>query len=210
MITNRGTNKRKYVSLSLLIAAIGATIAGSVLLVRNWQYVNRLAGQGYLGLFFSSLLAGSPIPIPTPSMILTFTLGSLLNPLLVGTVAAAGNTVGNSLTYFTGRRGINWLTDFGVSDPSSGIGRFLKRLRIPQVSDLASRRGVVAAIFLLSIFPNPALTPMVIGLGARRFQFSRFLLICWVGLMVQGIVLAYLGYFGLGSILRALGVFKLP
>jgi membrane protein DedA with SNARE-associated domain len=39
-----------------------------------------------------------------------------------------------------------------------------------------------------------------------RFGWVRFFFATWAGRTVKGMALAYLGYFGLGSILRWLGV----
>ena len=210
----KSSTKRRHVAVGFLVATIGGSVAGSVFLIRYWEYVSRLEYHGYLGLFLISLLAGSPVPIPTPSMILTFTLGSLLNPILVGGVSGVGNAIGNALIYFTGRGGLRFFANFDVSDAtseasSSRIGQFLRKIRMPRMLDFANRRGVVA-VFLLSIFPNPVLTPMVLGMGATRFRFTKFFLACWAGKTVQAMILAYLGYFGLRSLLHFLGVFNIP
>jgi len=63
--------KRKYLAISLLAAIIIISVGGSIFLIFNWEYVEQLENRGLLGLFIISLFAGSPIPIPTPSMILT-------------------------------------------------------------------------------------------------------------------------------------------
>jgi membrane protein DedA with SNARE-associated domain len=43
-----------------------------------------------------------------------------------------------------------------------------------------------------------------------RFHFWKFFLAIWAGKTVQGLVLSYLGYYGLRSILRYFGVFDVP
>jgi membrane protein YqaA with SNARE-associated domain len=214
MATSKSSSKRKHVSVGLLVATIGGSVAASVFLIYHWEYVSRLENHGYFGLFLISLLAGSPIPIPTPSMIFTFTLGSLLNPVLVGIVSGLGNAIGIALIYLTGRGGLQFLPNFDVSASaseasSSRIGWFLRKIRMPQMLGFANRRGVVA-VFLLSIYPNPVLTPVVLGMGATRFRFTKFFLACWVGKTVQTMILAYLGYFGLRPLLHFLGVFNAP
>ena len=201
------TRQRNYIAVILLVATVGGSVALSIFLIYNWEYVIQLEHAGYLGLFLISLLAGSPVPIPTPSMILTFTLGSLLNPLLVGAVSGLGNAIGYALVYFTGRGGLQFLPDFSVAD--SRIYRFLRRIGLSRVLESPNRTGVVA-VFLLSIYPNPVLTPMVLGMGAKRFSFTKFFLACLAGKLVFTIVLAFLGYFGLHSLLHLLGVFNVP
>ena len=205
--------KRKYIAIGLLAAITIISVGGSVLLIFNWEYVEQLQDKGLFGLFIVSLFAGSPIPIPTPGMILTFTLGSLLNPALVGLVAGVGNGIGNALIYWSGRGGLEFFKSFSVpgqdGEPTSRIGRFFKRLKIPQMLDRARGR-VLLAVFLLSIYPNPVLTPMILGMGASRFNFTRFFVAVLAGKTVQSMILAYLGYFGLRSFLRYIGVFDMP
>ena len=207
------SRKNQYIAIGLLAALIIISVGGTVLLIFNWEYVEQLQNQGLLGLFVISLFAGSPIPIPTPSMILTFTLGSLLNPVLVGLVSGLGNGIGNALVYWSGRGGLKFFESFNVSDkdgePSSRIGRFFRKLKIQQLLNRA-RGKVLLTVFLLCIYPNPVLTPMIITMGASRFSFTRFFIAVWAGKTVQSMLLAYLGYFGLRSLLRYIGIFDMP
>jgi membrane protein YqaA with SNARE-associated domain len=207
VVTSESSRSKKYIAAALLVVTIGGSAAVAVFLIYHWEYVIQLENEGYLGLFLISLLAGSPIPIPTPSMILTFTLGSLLNPALVGIVSGLGNAIGYALIYMTGRGGFHLLPSFNISD--SGLGRFLRKIRMSRLLDSPNRTGMVA-VFLLSIYPNPVLTPMVLGMGATRFSFTKFFIACWGGKTVMTLLLAFLGYFGLRSLLHFLGVFNVP
>jgi membrane protein YqaA with SNARE-associated domain len=201
--------KRQYIAIGLMAAVIIISVGGSVFLVFNWEYVEKLQDGGLWGLFIISLFAGSPIPIPTPSMILTFTLGSLLNPALVGLVSGMGNGIGNALVYWSGRGGLAFFKSFPVfnqtGEPSSRIGRFFRKLKISQWME-RSNRGVMVTVFLLSLYPNPVLTPMLIGMGASRFSFTKFSIAICAGKIAQSMILAYLGYFGLRSFLHYLGM----
>jgi len=215
MATKEATisRKKQYIAIGLLAALIIVSVGGSVFLIFNWEYIEQLQNRGLFGLFIISLFAGSPIPIPTPGMILTFTLGSLLTPALVGLVSGLGNGIGNALVYWSGRGGLAFFKSFSVSgqdkEPSSRIGRFFRKLKIQQLLNRARGR-VLLTVFLLSIYPNPVLTPMIIAMGASRFSFTRFFIAVWAGKTVQSMLLAYLGYFGLRSLLRYLGIFDMP
>jgi membrane protein YqaA with SNARE-associated domain len=208
-MNENSSNRARYLAIGLLAATLIISVGGSVLLVQHWQYISQLEKQGFLGLFIISIFAGSPIPIPTPSMILTFTMGSILSPLLVGLVSGYGNAVGNALIFWTGRGGHKFFQNFTVSAPSDGrppskMRRFMNRLsRVPEI---ASRRTLVA-VFVLSIYPNPILTPLILGMGATRYRFWKFFLTIWAGKTAQGLILSYLGYYGLRSLLRFFGVF---
>lgn len=149
------------------------------------------------------------MPLPVPYMMLTFTLGGVLNPALVGASAGLGLSVGGITLYLTGRGGRLVFTQFNLSNPvddaySSRIARFLRWIKLPQVIDFSHRRGVVA-IFVLSAIPNPFYTPMAISMGTMRFRFMNFFFACWAGNTIKGMALAYFGYLGLGSILHWLG-----
>jgi len=200
---------KKYLALGLLVGMLTITIVGSVFLVKNWEYIRMLESQGYLGLFLISIFAGCPIPIPSPNMILTFTLGSILNPVLVGLVSGFGNGVGNTLVYLTGRGGIFFFKNLGSSDTPdenpSWLKKIYQKLTSPRMKEIARRRALLA-VFLLSMYPNPLLMPIIIGMGAARYKFWKFFLACWAGKTVEAMVISYLGYFGLRSILHYFGV----
>jgi membrane protein YqaA with SNARE-associated domain len=205
-IADNSIRKRKYITVSLLVVTTCLTIGLSVFLVYNHEYVVKLEHHGYLGLFLISLLAGSPLPIPTPSMILTFTLGSLLNPLYIGLVAGIGNTIGNVFLYYTGRAGLKIFKDFNRQD--SRIGRVMRSERVSRLVESKSW-GEMAIVFLLFIYPNPVATPLILAMGAARFNLTKFTIICWSGKTVQGLILSYLGHFGLRSLLHFFGVFNI-
>lgn len=211
-MTDENVRTSKYLAISLMIAIIAISVGGSILLIQHWEYIDKIHEHGYWGLFVISLFAGSPIPIPTPSMILTFTLGSILNPLLVGFVAGFGNGVGNALIYWAGQGGHHLFRSLVSPQPSQGtsrsrIGRFFQKLsRMPEFI----KNRVLWAVFLLSIYPNPILLPLILGMGATRYHFWKFFLVVWAGKTVQSMILSYLGYYGLRSLLRYMGVFDIP
>ena len=212
MVTGKSLRKRQYIITGLLVTTTCITVAGSVFLIMNWEHVSRLQPHSYSGLFLISLLAGAPIPIMTPGILITFVLGSILNPVLVGVVAGLGNAVGNILAYLTGRGGVRFFSTTGIfsqadETDSSRIGRFFRKIKGSRLLGFANQQGMVA-VFLLSIFPNPLLTPMVLSLGAARFNFMKFLVACWAGQTIQAMLLAYIGHLGLRSLLRFLGVFS--
>jgi membrane protein DedA with SNARE-associated domain len=210
-VTSINPNKRRYILGGLFL---GGVIAGCVFLVYHWEYVTHFEHFGYLGLFLITILTGAPPPVPVPYMIIIFTFGAVLKPQLVGLVAGVGLTVGAALLYLTGRSGRRFLPQFNISEPSSEgyssrLARFLRKIKLPRILDFANRRGALA-VFVLSALPNPFFAPLVLTMGTTRFSFGRFFLSCLAGQTAKAIVLAYLGYFGLSSLLRYFGVFRLP
>ncbi len=204
---------KRYIAISILAATVIISVVGSVYLIKHWEYITRLEQEGFLGLFLISLFAGSPIPIPTPSMILTFTLGSILNPALVALVSGFGNSVGQALVYWTGRGGHVFFKNLGFSwkideNSHSWFGKVVRKLSMPRMRELARRR-VLWAVFVLGMYPNPVLMPIIMGMGAARYNFWKFYIVCFAGKTVEAAVLSYLGYFGLRSILHYIGI-ELP
>jgi cell division protein FtsW (lipid II flippase) len=57
--------KKKFLNTGVWLALIGVTIIICVLLILYWKYLEQFQILIYLGLFFTAILAVSPIPIPT-------------------------------------------------------------------------------------------------------------------------------------------------
>lgn len=175
-MTDKATRMRRFLAIILLATTVIISVVGSVFLIQHWEYITELEQQGYLGLFLISIFAGSPIPIPTPSMILTFTLGSILNPALVALVSGFGNSIGQALVYWTGRGGHSFFKNLGLSRTTtdekspSWLDRMLRKLRFPRMQEFARRHGLWA-VFLLGAYPNPLFMPLVMGLGAAHYNF---------------------------------------
>lgn len=202
---------RRYLAITILALVLIVSVGGSIWLIKNWQYVSLLEKQGYIGLFVISLFAGSPIPIPTPNLILTFTMGSVLNPLLVALVSSFGNAVGNALIYFVGRGGLEFFKNLQISTKKpKGIrptrwARFLHRIKLPHIKKFA-KKNALWAVFILGMYPNPLLMTVEMAMGATRYNFWKFFAVCWAGKIIEALILSYLGYFGLRSILHWFGV----
>jgi len=111
--TDAGSKKRKYIYGGLFF---GGVIAVCVLLVYHWEYLIRFQQYGYLGLFIMTIVTGFSIPLPVPYMVLTFTLGGILHPALVGAVAGMGLGIGGWLLYLTGRGGRVFKEDKDTQD----------------------------------------------------------------------------------------------
>jgi hypothetical protein len=210
---NNKEKKKKFWNKGVWLALIAVTIGVCVVLVRYWKYLSQFQILIFVGLFFTAVLAGSPLPIPTPCMALTFTLGSKFEPSLIGVIAGTGAAAGSMLVYFTARTGRHFIPNLNISDPankiySSRVGKFLRKIKLPRVMEFANKRGPVG-VFLFSIFPNPLLMPLLITLGISRFQAWRVAIASWAGNSVMFLAFAYLGHYGLGSILRSFGILNI-
>src|SRR5215211_2488825 len=61
-----------------------------------------MKAYGYGGVFLITLLGAATLFVPGPTMIATFAVGSLLNPLVVALVAGLGSALGESTGYAAG------------------------------------------------------------------------------------------------------------
>lgn len=172
--------------------AIVITLLFCVAAVYYWDYIGKLQGYGYLGVFIISLFAGSIMVLPIPYVVVVFTLGGVLNPALVGAASGLGASIGALTIYLTGYGGHSLLQNV-----NNGL--------YSRLMNWVQRRGSVA-VFIMSAVFNPLFIPMTIAMGMLRFRLWKFFLLCWAGNTVKSLVIAYAGYLGLRSLLRLLGV----
>jgi membrane protein DedA with SNARE-associated domain len=183
------SRKREYVIGAL---ALALTIAACVAVVLYWDYIKQAEQYGYFGAFIISVLAGATVLVPIPGILVVFTLGSVLNPALVGIVSGMGEAVGSIGVYLSGWGGQKAVQNLN----HKMVNRFVDWLR---------RRGEIA-VFLMSAMVNPLFYPFTAIAGMLRFGLVKFFFLCWGGKAVKNTVIAYLGFFGLRSVMRWVGV----
>ena len=184
------------------LLSLAVTFGFAILIVFYWQNVRDLAGFSYVGLFFISILGGVTVIIPVPSLAVQFSMGAVLHPAIVGAVSGLGTGIGGTLIYLFGRSGrrIFYKADYSPRDSNNFFVRWTVK-----VTSWAKSKGMLA-VFLMSAMLNPIFFPMALAIGASRFKVWKFFAMCWAGNTVKSMIIAYLGYFGLGSILRAIGI----
>jgi membrane protein DedA with SNARE-associated domain len=168
------------------------TVVLSLLIILHRSYIDQIAHWGYFGCFFISVLTNGTFILPGVGIVITFTMGGVLNPAIVGAVAGIGEAVGAIGAYFTGYAGRGLFPD----NNSSLYIRF---------SNIVERHGS-KAIFFVSAVLSPFFYPFAIFLGMLRFGWVRFFLATWAGRTAKSMVVAYMGYFGLKVVLDWLGV----
>jgi len=172
--------------------SVAVTVALSLFIINHRSYIDQIANWGYFGCFVINVLTNGTFILPGVGIVLTFTLGGVLNPAIVGAVAGIGEAIGAIGAYFTGYAGRGL-----VRDNNSGL--YLR------FSNIVERHGS-KAIFFVSALLSPIFYPFAVFLGMLRFGWVRFFFATWAGRTAKSMALAYLGYFGLRSILRLLGV----
>jgi len=178
------------------------TFGLAIMVVVYWQSFQNMAGASYTGLFFISILGGATVIIPVPSLWVQFTMGAVLHPAVVGAVAGLGTGIGGTLIYLFGRSGRRFFynTEFSPQESNRTVVRWTAR-----IMNWARHRGSLV-VFLMSALLNPIFFPMALAIGASRFKFWRFFVMCWAGNTVKSMIIAYLGFYGLGWILRMVGI----
>jgi membrane protein YqaA with SNARE-associated domain len=182
--------KGKEWYLSLAAAAIVLALITLAVIYRD--KVEELQGCGYFGIFALSILTGGTVIVPIPGLPAVFAMGGILKPYYVGLAAGLGEGVGVLTTYMAGRGGHQALETRFYSTYSKMEG-WMKR------------KGALF-LFLSSSVLNPFFAFVGATAGAMHFPLWKFFLICCAGKTVKGTWVAYLGSWGLPTILRWLGV----
>lgn len=186
------------------IGGILITVAVVVAVLFYWEQIRALEHYGYLGAFVISVFGGATIIAPIPMTPVVFALGTVMRPdfapymgpIFVGIAAGLGETLGGISIYMTGYGGGTALQDMKEGKIKSAYMR---------MTSWVERRGSLT-LFVLSAVVNPFFYPAALAAGALRFGIWRYFFICLIGKTIKGMTVAAAGYWGLGSILRALGV----
>jgi len=186
------------------VAGIVLTVVVVVVVILYFDDIQALGGYGYLGAFLIGIFGGATYIAPVPMTPVIFVLGTVLKPsfapylgpLFVGAAAGLGETIGALTIYMTGYGG-------GAAIASTKHGKV--QAGYSRLSRWMERRGALV-LFIFSAVVNPFFYPIALTAGATRFGLKKYIIICIIGKTIKGITVAAAGYWGLGSLLRALGV----
>jgi len=184
----RRRSARDYV---LLAASIVLTVAFCLMVLIYWQEFVQFARYGYIGVFVVSFLGDVAPFVPVPNLVIVFTLGGVLNPLLVGLTAGAGEAIGSIVVYMTG---LSSAKAFHALD-NHVMDRFRTWIKT---------RGAIS-VFIMSSILNPLFYPFTAIAGMMHFGWWRFFLLCLAGKCLKNILLAIAGYYGLQTLIELLG-----
>ena len=147
---------------------------------------------GYFGIFLVNVIASATIIMPIPSLIITFTAGAVLNPVLVGLVAALGSTIGE-------------LTGYAIGVGGSEILEKKNKKWVDKTKKWSEKRGMFLVIFLFAITPLP---DDIVGIlaGIVKYDIKKFFIASFIGKAIINIIVATAGYYGIAWILATFGV----
>ena len=194
--------KRWHIYIGVLGAVLGVALAVGV--VYYYEDIRQFEHYGYLGAFLISVFGGATILAPIPMTPIVFALGTVikpafapyLGPVFVGMAAGFGETLGGLTIYWTGHSG-------GTALANAENQRLQKVYQ--WLLHWVDRKGSLT-LFVLSALINPFFYPAGLAAGALRLGVKRYFIICWGGKTIKGITVAMAGYWGLGSLLRLIGI----
>lgn len=183
---------------------LALTVGVVVAVIFYFDDIQALGAYGYLGAFLIGVFGGATYIAPVPMLPVIFVLGTVLRPsfapymgpVFVGIAAGLGETVGALTIYMTGYGG-------GAAIASTKHAKV--RAIYSRILGWMERRGALV-LFIFSAVINPFFYPIAFAAGATHYSLKKYIIICAGGKSIKGITVAAAGYWGLGSILRALGV----
>ncbi len=145
-----------------------------------------VAATGYFGIFVVSLIGSASIVLPLPFIVVVFSAGAFLNPLLVGLSAGAGAAIGE-------------LSGYGVGyGAQTLIAKHKKRFELAE--SWFQKHGGFFVIFIFAATPLPF---DVVGLmsGAMKYPIKKFFIATLLGKIVANLIVAYAGFYSISWIL---------
>ena len=192
-------SKRELLLGGLALAVTIALFAAAFYYKDELMNTGWVAQFGLLGVLIVAFIAGSTFSItaiPVPYYLVVLALPPLISeqwgilaPVWVGLLAALGSSLGQLITFMIGYGG----RSLSEKVSSKFGGRFYNR-----AISWAERHGSLA-VFLMSAVVNPLHLPMTIAIAALRYPPHKFFLFCFLGSSVKSLIIAFAGYYGLGS-----------
>lgn len=183
--------QRSRWDLAVFVVALAATLTIGIMVVMWRAEVIKFAEYGYVGDLIVSFLAAVISFIPVPAVFIVFTLGAALNPIVVGLIAGAGETLGSMVVYMTSLSGAKAFhaLDHQVMER---LGAWIRD------------RGTLS-VFGMSSILNPFFYPFTVMAGVMHFGWWRFMIPCLLGKSLKNILVAGAGFYGMQALLNLVG-----
>ncbi len=171
-----------------ILAVLVASMAIALTMLYFRESLAQVGNWGYLAVFVAELGNAAMILIPTPTAAYTFSMGGILNPIMVGLIGGVAATVGESTGYYLGIKGRQVIEK----------GRWYERL------ESVSQRWGGRALFAFALLPVPF---DVAGMwaGSVRYPLWRFFAIITPGKIIKVTTIVMGGYYGINWIAGPLG-----
>lgn len=186
---SRGAIRSGWQRILLSAGVILLSAAITLSILAGHDRVRDLERYGLLGVFLISLMGNATVILPAPSLAAVFTVGAVLNPVLVGLAAGVGEALGELTGFLAGHGGRAVIQD---------------QVAFQRLERWVRRYGLLV-IFVLSAIPNPFFDLAGIAAGMLRFPLWQFLLSCWAGKTLKTLAFALAGAHSVSFLSRILG-----
>lgn len=167
----------EWVRIGLSLLALFLITAGSFWAALDPSWVQALGRWGYLGVALISFTSSATVILPAPGLAVVFSMGGVLNPLVLGVVAGIASGLGELSGYIAGASGRSLVS-------SGDVNPFLQRF---------ATRYTAVALLILSILPLPVFDFVGILAGAMRMRVPLFLGMVIPGKIIKHILIALAG-----------------
>jgi membrane protein DedA with SNARE-associated domain len=193
-------SRRARLALAGILGGIVLALSVLLLLLPLWVDLSedRLATFGYTGVFIANLLSTATVFVPVPGLTaagqaLIIQQGDVLNPVIVGILGGTGMAIGEVTAYAAGTVGSEVAREEHIKVPRQV--RPLAERVIAWVDWLMDHYGF-GTLLVLSAIPNPTFELAGITAGASGMKFWRFMVAVLIGKNIRGLLLAFLGAYG--------------
>lgn len=176
--SRRGLRRWLPAILTILLVVAAFAVASWIAIdPGRVEQVRDLLGSptGLVVLFLLNVLANATLILPVPGLALTGFAATVADPLVVGLVAGAGQTVGELTGYLVGYSGRHAL---GADARTQRLAGWM-------------RRWGAATVFLLALIPNPLFDVAGIIAGATHMPLRTYLAAAGAGKILKNLALAY-------------------
>jgi membrane protein YqaA with SNARE-associated domain len=183
----------RLIQVLTLLIIVGA-FAGTIYLLgeeaRRKQVEDLVKSPGGLiALFALSAISNATLVLPVPGLALTALAATVVNPLVVGVVAGAGQTLGEMTGYLAGY---------------SGQSLIDKNPRYTKLVGWMRRFGPVT-ILVLALIPNPLFDVAGIIAGALRMPVLLYVVSAGAGKIIKNVAVAYGAALGIEWLMKVFG-----
>jgi uncharacterized membrane protein YdjX (TVP38/TMEM64 family) len=161
------------------LAAFLFAVSVTVLIFLFREQLRELEKLAYVGAFLVMLVGNATVLLPAPGLVIVYSLGSTLNPLLLGLFAGSGAALGELTGYAAGYGGSAVIDNYKLYH---------------SIKKWMNRYGAIVITLMASI-PNPIFDLVGVVAGSMRMKWWRFLIAVWIGKIIQSIIIAYAGAF---------------
>jgi membrane protein YqaA with SNARE-associated domain len=182
-------NRNRVFRLSTITFVIAFVIVGALLWLTGSLNLENI---GYGGVWIVSFIAAGSVILPVPGPIVVCAAAAPylgLNPLIIGTVSASAEALGEMTGYLAGLSGRSLLE---------------RNKYYPRVHRLVVRRGGVI-LFIGAIIPNPLFDVIGIAAGSIGYPIKRFLSVVFVAKAIKSTGIAYACFWGIDWIQGLIG-----